>query len=203
MEACQFAAASGCQRTQIITLRDRKRPWLFMGLDVWKEKKKNRIVYATLNDFLLVIIQRCYCFVYCEFIFVFRTNKNEHWQSVRYIPNIACSPWVESQLCMTCSRPSHWAAACGPRHNPEEWRVSVHLVVVTSPAVCVLLSHRIRAWIKLSLVREKREKQAALEEENDDHVTVMCAFDSPHLQIIFLCLMEDGADTYCNVLISQ
>lgn len=50
MEACQFAAACGCQRTQIITCKDRRRPWLFIGLNVWREKN----IHASLNDFLLL-----------------------------------------------------------------------------------------------------------------------------------------------------
>lgn len=55
----------GCQRTQIITRRDRRRPRLFIGLDVWKEEKK--ILYATLNDLLLVII-KWYIYIYCIYI---------------------------------------------------------------------------------------------------------------------------------------
>lgn len=45
MEACQFAAACGCQRTHVITCRDQRRTWLFMELDVWRRRKEDTICF--------------------------------------------------------------------------------------------------------------------------------------------------------------
>lgn len=170
MEACQFAAACVCQRTQIITLRDRRKPWLFIGLKVWKGGK-NTICsfewFLVSNNTTILKKKNLHYSQFCckntktkavnpgvaVFIKLLTLLTKRNLNSVRW----NFSRISEEQVIM---KNSHTAVrytlqtSLIPSRDPssewtwsDKWRVNVtaaqlrgvfvHLVAVTSPAVCV------------------------------------------------------------------
>lgn len=175
MEACQFAAACGCQRTQIITRRDRRRPWLFIGLDVWKGKKKDAIysfeLFFSSNKIILLLkiikvssvisfvrktqrpavilyvwtVYRSYLLhIKWRYLFVKQlfqnliTNDFKHGQYVHDILSLMSNDFIKRWTCVIlCPPPYEWSWSGVNATVTALWCFSLHLVVVTSPAVFV------------------------------------------------------------------